>query len=112
MLFILFLTSMQVRLAHGGRMLATTKRAARLFAGFSFTHYAIHIPLIGFAGFLFPDLARNRLIPNSLAHLLAYAGTFAVIVTTAYLFHLPFEANTGRLRTILKSVALRARSPA
>ena len=111
-LFILFLTSMQVRLTPGRRMTTIATRTAKFFANFSFTLYVIHVPLIGLAGFLFPSLAHNRLIPNNTSHLLAYLGVLGAIVVVAYLFHLPFEANTQRLRTLLKSTSLPARSAA
>ena len=109
-LFILFLTSMQVRLTSGRRITTIAKRTAKFFANFSFTLYVVHVPLIGLATFQFSYLAHNRLEPNNPSHLLAYVGLFGAIVAVAYVFHLPFEANTQRLRTWLKSVSLRARS--
>ena len=111
-LFILFLTSMQVRLPSPGPALAAAKRVAKYFADFSFTLYVIHVPLIGFLSFLIPYLAHQRLVPNNPAHLAGYLGMFGALVSGAYLFHLPFEANTQRLRTALKSFTPRPRASA
>lgn len=111
-LFILLLTSMQVRLDLGRRAIIIVRRVAMHLANFSFTLYVIHMPLIGLSGVLIPYLADNRFVPNSPIHLLAYFGMFGVIVILAYMFHLPFEANTHRLRTFVKSNTLPARSSA
>lgn len=104
-LFILFLTSMQFRLVRADGPIGKLKRVAKFFADFSFTLYVIHVPLIGFLGFLIPYLAHHRLGPNNPAHLAGYLGMYAALVIAAYLFHLPFEANTQRLRAALKSFA-------
>ena len=111
-LFILWLTSTQVRLTRVGVVLASLKRSAKFFADFSFTLYVIHVPLIKFSSLLLPYLARSKLVPNNPAHLLVYGTILVVIIAVAYLFYLPFEANTQRARMLLKGAALPARSSA
>ena len=111
-LFILFLTSMQVRLNSSSGLIARVKQVAKFFADFSFTLYVIHVPLIGFSTAFIPYLAGNNLSPNDPAHLVGYLGVFAAIVAVAYLFHLPFEANTQRVRAALKGFVVRSRSAA
>lgn len=111
-LFILFLTSMQFRLNRSHRIIGYARPGAKFFADFSFTLYVIHVPLIAFSTPIIPYFAHNKLAPNNSIHLIAYVGLLAAIVALAYLFHLPFEANTQRVRAALKAKAVPARSAA
>ena len=108
LIFVLALASVQVQLP-SGRLVAKLKQGATFFADFSFTLYVVHIPLIGVLGSLVPSLASNHLVPNNPMHLLTYTGVLLGIVVAAYYFHLPFEANTGRLRAYLKAGTVVAR---
>ncbi len=70
-------------------------------APFSFTLYVVHFPLL--------DLLRHR-VPQAAAglsagrpgDLLVFAALLGAIVFLSWLFHLPFEAQTLRLRRVLK----------
>lgn len=41
--------------------------------------------------------------PHILSHYLVYMAMFLFLVVGSYFFHLPFEANTGRVRQWLKA---------
>jgi peptidoglycan/LPS O-acetylase OafA/YrhL len=110
LVFVLFLASMQFKQART-RSIDWLNRIGRFFSEFSFTLYVLHIPLIAaFLHFVRPILGTERLDPNRAAHLLIYAALYLGLVVGAWLFHLPFEARTYRVREWLKTV-LRVRSP-
>jgi peptidoglycan/LPS O-acetylase OafA/YrhL len=109
--FLLFLASMQYKLPSGAGLWVKVKQIGKFFADFSFTLYVLHVPLIGMAVYMSDYLASQRLSPNNPAHLAAYFTILCAIVAGSYLFHLPFEANTHRLRNVLKR-AITFRKPA
>jgi hypothetical protein len=95
----LFLCSMRFRPAGQSRLRARVVALGRFFAGFSFTLYVIHVPLIDAMLHVgAPFFGQQRLSPAEPLHYLVYLGMLAGIVALAWLFHLPFEANTQRLR--------------
>jgi peptidoglycan/LPS O-acetylase OafA/YrhL len=79
-----------------------TRIAARLgerLAAFSFTLYVIHVPvLLAIREQVAALLPAGRLDPGSARHLAIYLGMLAALILAAWLFHLPFEAQTTRLR--------------
>ncbi|MBP1204728.1 lipopolysaccharide/colanic/teichoic acid biosynthesis glycosyltransferase/peptidoglycan/LPS O-acetylase OafA/YrhL [Duganella sp. 1411] len=68
-------------------------------AGFSFTLYVVHVPLLRA---LWAYRGGAPLSPNDPASMAVYAAMLAIVVSLAYLFHLPFEAQTARLRRLIK----------
>lgn len=104
-LFLCLLSSLQFpanRAGIGNRLAGL----AGLLAPFSFTLYVIHYPLIYLAKFLHEPIGSAHLSTTDPASLLVYAAVFTAIVVFAYLFHLPFEANTYRLRRFVKRMLL------
>jgi len=71
----------------------------KLLAGFSFTLYVVHIPL---QRMLWSYRDGALLSPHAPASLAVYAAMLAVVLALAYLFHLPFEAQTARLRQFIR----------
>jgi lipopolysaccharide/colanic/teichoic acid biosynthesis glycosyltransferase/peptidoglycan/LPS O-acetylase OafA/YrhL len=71
----------------------------QLLAGFSFTLYVVHIPL---QRMLWSYRDGAQLSPHAPASLAVYAAMLAVVLALAYLFHLPFEAQTARLRSLIR----------
>lgn len=103
LLFALFLSSMQFKRQPSAR-LDRLDRTGRFFANFSFTLYVLHVPLIFVMVYLMPSLlGTSQLSPHNLSHYLVYVAMFLVLVVGGYFFHLPFEANTGRVRQWLKA---------
>jgi peptidoglycan/LPS O-acetylase OafA/YrhL len=103
LVFVLFLSSMQFK-RPAAPMLERLDRTGRFFADFSFTLYVIHVPLIAVMAHLMASrFGIAQLSPHIQAHYLVYAAMYLVLVASAYWFHLPFEANTGRVRQWLKA---------
>lgn len=100
--FVLWLCSLQYELPPAARFVVNLRQAGNFFAAFSFTLYVLHVPLIGLAAYLTPRLGVGSLSPDSAAHLAIYGAALGAIIVASYLFHLPFEANTGRVRGALK----------
>ncbi|MGV7207282.1 sugar transferase [Oxalobacteraceae bacterium A2-2] len=76
-------------------------RAAGTFlAGFSFTLYVLHLPLMRA---LWAYRGGQPLAPDQAGSLPVYAAMLAATVLLCYLVHLPFEAQTGTLRNWLRS---------
>ncbi|ALK97715.1 hypothetical protein AB595_24690 [Massilia sp. WF1] len=79
-------------------------RTGRFFANFSFTLYVLHVPMILVMGYALRSVfGIGQLSPHSMLHYLIYAGMYLMLVVGAYLFYLPFESNTPRVRQWLKA---------
>ena len=103
LMFLVLLCSLQTRIAPGDRLSLRLGRVGAFFAEFSFSLYVIHVPLI----FLLRHLNQRQLgiaqlDPASLSDFGMYAALVGLIVLLSWLFHLPFEAQTYRLRRRLK----------
>ena len=100
--FLLLLCSLQNpadRTRPGTRLAALIGSA---LSPFSFTLYVIHVPLLVMLRSMYEPLSRGRLSPANAADFGIYFVMLATIVLLAYLFHLPFEAQTYRLREMIK----------
>lgn len=103
LVFVLFLSSMQFKRV-STPMLDWLDRTGRLFANFSFTLYVLHVPMIAVMAYLISSLLGiGQLSPHILSHFLLYGAMYLVLVLGAYWFHLPFEANTARVRQWMKA---------
>lgn len=101
-LFLTLLCSLQYKASAHGRMFARMKNWGAALAAFSFTLYVIHVPLIFAARDLIAKTPGTRLSPDNPTHFGIYLGLLFLIVGFAYLFHLPFEAQTVRVRNWIK----------
>ena len=100
---VVFLSSMQFKRL-STPMLDQLDRIGRFFANFSFTLYVVHVPMMLVMGRLVWSLfGISQLSPYRLSHYLVYFGIYLVLVVGSYLFSLPFEANTPRVRQWLKA---------
>lgn len=68
-------------------------------AGFSFTLYVLHVPLLRM---LWTYRGGELLSTDDPASMAVYAAMLAIVVSLSYLIHLPFEAQTARLRRFIK----------
>ncbi len=82
------------------------KKGGDALAAFSFTLYVVHVPLILAGRHLLNLTDARRLSPHSAGDFAIYLVLLAAIVGFAYLFHLPFEAQTVRVRSKLKALLL------
>lgn len=107
---LLLLSSLQFRAdpARVGTRLASM--LGKHLAPFSFTLYVIHVPLLGMLRHLHQPLRSAGLSPHEPGDFVVYAAMLVSIIFLAFLFHLPFEAQTHRLRGLVKRVILRWRA--
>lgn len=111
-IFVLFLSSMQYK-RQRTRSIELASRIGRFFSDFSFTLYVLHIPLMAvFLHVGMPPLGNGRLDPNRPMHLLVYLLLYLGLVVGAYLFHMPFEAQTYRVREWFKTMWFARSRPA
>ena len=101
LLFLVLLSSLQFP-PGPGRLVAQIKTLGAALAAFSFTLYVVHVPLIQLFHYLHARRGDTVLSPVHLSHLGWYLLMVAGIVFAAWLFHLPFEAQTHRVRSAVK----------
>lgn len=106
---LVLLSCLQTKSDPGRPSLIFAKKAGDLLAGFSFTLYVIHVPLLVLLRRVYPPLHQGTLSPYELGSLGIYLVMLAGIVVIAYVFHLPFEAQTPRLRAYIKRQLFAAR---
>ena len=97
--FLLVLCCLQQPANMNKRATRFAAAAGARLAAFSFTLYVVHVPLLlAIRELLGPALQGGRLAPDKALHFAIYLGIVGTIVVLAWLFHLPFEAQTVRLR--------------
>jgi peptidoglycan/LPS O-acetylase OafA/YrhL len=104
---LLFLACMRRTVAKPGAEPQAWRRLLNWLAGFTFTLYVMHVPLIGLlrhiAGRFAPaSLGAGQLSPALPMHYAVYAGALAVILAASYLCSLAFEARTHAIRNLVK----------
>jgi len=103
LVFLLFLSSTQVKFDPASKLARPLGAAAAFLAEFSFTLYVMHVPLIHMLRFGGVAIfGTDRLTPKQPADLAIYLGMLCLILSCAYAFYLLFEARTGRIRRWLK----------
>jgi peptidoglycan/LPS O-acetylase OafA/YrhL len=98
----LLLSSLQTKTDPKRTALMGAKKVGDVLAGFSFTLYVIHIPLLVLFVNFWSPLRAGRLSPFELSSLATYVIILAGLLAASYVFHLPFEAQTHRVRKYLK----------
>jgi peptidoglycan/LPS O-acetylase OafA/YrhL len=101
--FLLLLSSLQFRADSKRRAIMLAKRIGTLLAGFSFTWYVIHVPFLMLLRDIYPPLRNAHLSPRDVGDLGTYCTMLVGILVLSYLFHLPFEAQTHRMRSFIKT---------
>jgi peptidoglycan/LPS O-acetylase OafA/YrhL len=81
--------------------------AAGILAPFSFTLYVVHYPLLNMVSSLAALTGTYQLSACNPRALVPYAVLFTGMIVFSYIFHLPFEAQTYRLRRVLKRLILK-----
>ena len=103
-LFLVLLCSLQTPVRAPGLAMRWTIRTGELLASFSFTLYVLHVPLLlALRDMLEPLLCNARLSPARFAEFGIYLALLVAIMLAAWLFHLPFEAQTYRVRRYLRA---------
>lgn len=112
LLFLMLLCNLQSKIPAASTRVKRLARVGDFFAGFSFTLYVIHVPLIFLLRHLnVTQLGIGRLDPGSPSDFGLYMSIVVLIVVLAWLFHLPFEAQTYRARRRLKALLLARLQP-
>lgn len=106
--FVLFLASQQFKADQTKVSTRVAAGVGGVLAPFSFTLYVIHVPLLVLLRYLHEPLRAGQLSPDRITDLFVYEVMFAVILVLAYILYLPFEAQTYRVRHLLKRVASRS----
>lgn len=109
---LLLLASLQTRTDPKRKALMLAKKVGNVLAGFSFTLYVIHVPLLVLLTNFWTPLRAGRLSPYALSSLATYVIILAGLLIASYAFHLPFEAQTHRVRKYLKRKLFGAPEPA
>lgn len=99
---LLLLSSLQTKTDPGNKAVKLVRRVGNGLAGFSFTLYVIHIPLLVLLQHVWLPLRTGQLSPHALSDLACYLLILGGLLAVAYVFHLPFEAQTHRVRSFLK----------
>ena len=99
---LLLLSSLQTKTDPRRTALLCAKKVGNALAGFSFTLYVIHVPLLVLLTNFLSPLRAGRLSPYELSSLVTYVVILAGLLVVSYIFHLPFEAQTHRVRNYLK----------
>jgi peptidoglycan/LPS O-acetylase OafA/YrhL len=106
LLFLCLLSSLQFpadRTRPGNRLALLVAK----LAPFSFTLYVVHYPILLTIKQIFRSHGVEHLSTHDPRSLIVYGAMFLAIVTFAWLFHLPFEAQTYRVRAFLKRLLLK-----
>lgn len=107
--FLVLLSSLQFKVGPAQGLLRTAGAIGQRAAAFSFTLYVVHVPFLYLLRRLYSPLSHAGLSPHNFADFGVYLVMLGLIVGLAYLFHLPFEAQTLRVRGAIKDrVARRA----
>lgn len=111
-LFLIILASLQSRANPAARTTRWCSSVGKFFAEFSFSLYVIHVPLLVAIRRANAQLIGvERLSPDKPGDFAVYLAMLIIIVLIAYLFHLPFEAQTYRVRKRVKQFLLARPQP-
>ncbi|MEJ7804534.1 MAG: hypothetical protein WKG03_01240, partial [Telluria sp.] len=108
---LVLLSSLQTKADPQRKTILRAKWAGNMFASFSFTLYVIHVPLLVLLN-NFWSPSGGRLSPYDIGSLGLYVIILVGILVVSYVFHLPFEAQTHRLRGFLKRKLFAGHDPA
>lgn len=101
--FLLMLASMHRPVQIASPAMRHLRTAAQVLSEFSFTLYVTHVPIIAFLRYFGQTyLGWNKLSPHHAFDYLIYFCAASLLVASAYLLYLAFEANTFRVRRFMK----------
>lgn len=100
--FLVFLSSQQFPADQTRMATRLAARLGNLLAPFSFTLYVIHVPLLVLLRHLYAPVRTAHLSPGHVADLFVYGAFFTLILVAAYALYWPFEAQTPKVRKLLK----------
>jgi len=103
LVFAVFLSSWSIQTDPSSAWLKQLGRASVLIAGFSFTLYVIHAPLIQMIRYASENwLGRAQLAPCAWSALAIYMTMLAITIVASYVFFLMFESHTYAIRRMAR----------
>jgi peptidoglycan/LPS O-acetylase OafA/YrhL len=102
--FLLFLCSTQIPQKNPKPISKKIKTVGEFLSGFSFSLYVLHIPLIALLLFLASHWTHHHIYSQD--QLISWAIYFSTLITVllgSYVFSIPFESQTNRLRKAIKN---------
>jgi peptidoglycan/LPS O-acetylase OafA/YrhL len=108
LMFLVLLSSLQFKAAPASKLAQPLARTGKFFADFSFSLYVLHLPLIVLLKHVaVTQFGLRQLSPSEPLHFAIYLGMLAALLGGAYLSFLMFEAQTYRIRRLLKQLVAR-----
>jgi peptidoglycan/LPS O-acetylase OafA/YrhL len=106
--FLILLSTLHVKIDPASRPLRRLGVLARFVSNFSFTLFVIHVPAISLLRYTARHvIGRDHFAPDVAFDYAIYFGMLGIIVTTAYLIYLVFEAHTQNIRRLLRGTLMR-----
>jgi peptidoglycan/LPS O-acetylase OafA/YrhL len=106
LVFLVFLSSMQFK-APDSRLVRQIARVGNFFANFSFSLYVLHVPLIDLLQYWGKrQFGLVQLSPAVPLHFAIYCAMLALLLVASYLSYCLFEAQTYRIRRLVKRLLL------
>jgi hypothetical protein len=107
LVFAIFLSSMQLKADPNSRLFRSSARYGKVFADFSFSLYVMHLPLIFLLQYWSANMGLKQLSPVIPMHFALYLSGLAFVLGGSYVAYLLFEAQTYRVRRLLKQLVTR-----
>lgn len=110
LMFLCFLSSLQFHAAPTSTLVLPLTHIGNFFAQFSFSLYVLHVPLLELLAYWSKTyLGLRQLSPHKPLHLGIYVSMLVILLVAANISYRLFEAQTYRVRYIVKCWAARAR---
>lgn len=108
MVFLILLSSLQVKAAPTSTLRRPLAKVGTFFAEFSFSLYVLHVPLIDLMQhWALKYWGLRQLSPQEPLHFAIYLGMLTMLLAASYLSYRLFESQTYRIRRRLKHMMLR-----
>jgi peptidoglycan/LPS O-acetylase OafA/YrhL len=103
LVFLVLLSSLQFKAAAASNLVRPVAIVGKFFADFSFSLYALHLPLINLLKYLAASgFGLHQLSPHLPLHAVIYFGMPTFLLASSYLWYRLFESQTYRIRHLLK----------
>jgi peptidoglycan/LPS O-acetylase OafA/YrhL len=105
LIFLLFMSTLQVNPAPRSKLAPPLARYGKFLASFSFSLYALHVPMIVFLKHLVAsNFGLRQLSPSEPWHIAVYIAMLGIIMIGSYLSYWLFESRTYRIRNLAKTL--------
>jgi peptidoglycan/LPS O-acetylase OafA/YrhL len=99
------MSTLQVNPAPQSKLAPPLARYGKFLASFSFSLYALHVPMIVFLKHLVvSNFGLRQLSPSEPWHIAVYIAMLGIIMIGSYLSYWLFESRTYRIRNLAKTL--------